>query len=73
MKPSKEPEGKQPKPDATSMAGYSSEIDAIREREFPMLQGRRAEVQILGARDSRIMQERLISTTQAQRYTPNLL
>lgn len=39
MKPSKEPEGKQPKPDATSMAGYSSEIDAIREREFPMLQG----------------------------------
>lgn len=73
MKPSNEPKGKQPKPKAISMAGYSSEIDAIREKEFPMLQGRRAEAQALGARDSRIMQERLISTTQAQRCTPNLV
>ncbi|KAF6232035.1 hypothetical protein HO173_009872 [Letharia columbiana] len=37
MKPSKKPEGEELSPRA--MADYNSEIDAIREKEFPMLQG----------------------------------
>lgn len=44
MKPNKEPEGEKPNPRATRMADYNSEIDAIREAEFPMLQGRLAGV-----------------------------
>lgn len=72
MKPRKEPEGEEPNPVFTSMAGYNSEIDTIKEKEFPMLQGRPPELQTLGARGSRILQERPISTTQAQLYTPNL-
>lgn len=39
LKPSKEPEGEESNPRALSMAGYNSEIDVIREKEFPMLQG----------------------------------
>lgn len=72
MKPSEKPEGEEPSLKATSMTGYNRKIDAIRDEEFPMLQGRLAEVQTLGARSSCILQERLISTTQAQLYTPNL-
>lgn len=45
MKPSKEAEGEEPNPRATSLADYNSEIDAIREKEFPMLQGRLIAVQ----------------------------
>lgn len=71
LKPSKEPEGEESNPRALSMAGYNSEIDVIREKEFPMLQGRLTELQVLGARDSRILQERRILTTQAQPCTPN--
>ncbi|CAD6589689.1 MAG: hypothetical protein ASARMPRED_004172 [Alectoria sarmentosa] len=37
MKPSKEAEGEGPNPRATNLADYNSEIDAIREKEFPML------------------------------------
>ncbi|KAL9133628.1 MAG: hypothetical protein Q9175_005190 [Cornicularia normoerica] len=36
MKPSKEPEGEETKP--TAIASYNNEIDAIREKEFPMLE-----------------------------------
>lgn len=46
MKSGEEAEGEVPKPRAMSMAGYNNEIDAIREEEFPMLQGRLAELQI---------------------------
>ena len=45
MKPSNEAEGEEPNPRATSLADYNSEIDAIRGKEFPMLQGRLIEVQ----------------------------
>lgn len=48
MKPSDESEGEEPNPRAMSMAGYNTKIDAIREEEFPMLQGRLAEVLVLG-------------------------
>lgn len=47
MKPSKEPDGQEPNLKAVSMAGYNSKIDAIRDEEFPMLQGRIAEEQML--------------------------
>ena len=73
MKPIKEPEGRQgEEPNPRAMAGYNSEIDAIREKEFPMLKGMLTKVQTLGSRDSRILQVQPTSTTQAQRYTPNL-
>ena len=42
MKPRDEPDSEEPNPRATSMAGYNNGIDAIREEEFPMLQGRLA-------------------------------
>lgn len=71
MKPSKKPEGEELSPRA--MADYNSDIDAIREKEFPMLQGRLTKVPTRGPRDSRMLQERPTSTTQAQLYTPNLL
>ena len=45
MKPSKEAEGEGPNPRATNLADYNSEIDAIREKEFPMLRGRLIAVQ----------------------------
>lgn len=44
LKPREEPQGEQPNPRATSVAGYNSNIDAIREKEFPMLQGKLSEV-----------------------------
>ena len=69
MKPSKEPDGEETNPSAT--AGYNSNIDAIREKEFPMLQGRPPQVQRMGLRDSHCLQERSTSTTPAQLYTPN--
>ena len=72
LKPREELQGEQPNPRATSMAGYNSNIDAVRDKEFPMLQGRLSGVQILGARHLRILQERPISTTQAQLYIPSL-
>ena len=72
MKRGKEPEGEGLDLSATSMAGYYSEIDAIREKEFPALQGKLAELHTLGASDSRILQEQPISITRAQLYTPNL-
>lgn len=46
MKRSKGPEGEEVNSRAASMAGYNSEIDAFRGKEFPMLQGRSAEVDI---------------------------
>ena len=72
MKPSKEPEGEERSSRATSMAGYYSKVDALREKEFPMLQGRFTEVHALGARDSRILQEQPILTTQAQHCAQSL-
>ncbi len=71
MKRDKEPEGRELNPGATSMLGYNSGIDAIRETEFPMLQGRFAHVHKLWFRDSRTLQEQPISTTQAPLYAPN--
>ena len=44
MRRSDEFEGEELEPSAIRMAGYYSEIDAIREKEFPMLQGRLAEL-----------------------------
>ena len=46
VKPGEEAEGEVPNLRATSMAGYNNRIDAIREEEFPMLQGMLAELQI---------------------------
>lgn len=72
MKRSTEPDGEERKPGLTSMAGYYSKVDAIREKEFPMLQGRFTDLHVLGARDSRILQEQPILTTQAQHCAQNL-
>lgn len=55
MKPSKEPEGEETKP--TAIASYNSEIDAIREKEFSILEGRLLQVQLLWLGDSRLLQE----------------
>lgn len=49
VKQGKEPEGEGLDPNATSMGGYYTKmIDVIREREFPTLQGRLAELHMLG-------------------------
>lgn len=48
VKQSKKPEGEGLDPDASSMGGYYSKIDSIREEEFPTLQGRLAELHTLG-------------------------
>ena len=48
-------EGEELEPSAIRMAGYYSEMDAIREKEFPMLQGRLAELHMLGFRNSRFL------------------
>ncbi|KAL9069083.1 MAG: hypothetical protein Q9161_005730 [Pseudevernia consocians] len=39
MRPSEKPEGEEPSLKITSMAGYNRKIDAIRDEEFPLLQG----------------------------------
>ena len=73
MKRSKEPDGDVPNSRVASMAGYNSEIDAIREEEYPMLQGEISYLLLGGVRDSSyILQDQPISTTPARRYTPNL-
>ena len=46
MRPSEKPEGEEPSLKVTSMAGYNRKIDAIRDEEFPLLQGRLAAVQM---------------------------
>ena len=69
MKPSKEPDGEETNP--SSIAGYNSNVDAIREKEFPMLQGRPTQVHRMGLTDLHCLQERSTSTMQAQLYTPN--
>ena len=57
MRRSEELEGEELEPNAIRMAGYYSEIDAIREKEFPMLQGRLAELHMLGSENSCLVQE----------------
>ena len=49
MRRSEEFEGEELGSSPFEMAGYSSEIDAIRENEFPMLQGMLAELHKLGS------------------------
>lgn len=49
MKRSKGPEGEEVDSRAASMAGYNSEIDTFRGKEFPTLQGRSPEVDMLSA------------------------
>ena len=70
LKPSKEPDGEETSP--STIAGYNNNVDAIREKEFPMLQGRPTQVHRMGLRDLHCLQERSTSTMQAQLYTPNL-
>ena len=55
LRQSEEFEGEELEPSAIRMAGYYSEIDAIREKEFPMLQGRLAELRMLGSRNSHFL------------------
>ena len=69
MKISKEPVSEETTP--REKAHYNSEIDAIREKEFPMLQGMLAEVKSLKLNGSNILQKPSTSTTRAQLYTPN--
>ena len=57
MRRSEEFEGEELGSSAIEMAGYSSEIDAIREKEFPMLQGVLAELHTLGSRINVSLQE----------------
>ena len=69
MKPSKEPDSEATNP--STIAGYNSNVDAIREKEFPMLQGRPTQVHRMGLRDLHCLQEPSTLTMQAQLYTPN--
>ena len=52
MRRSEEFEDEGLEPSSIRMVGYYSEIDAIREKEYPTLQGRLAELLMLGSRDS---------------------
>ena len=55
MKRSKDARSEQSNQSATIGAGYNRDIDAIREKEFPMVQGRLAEILVLEMRDSLIL------------------
>ena len=51
MRRSEELEDEEMGSSAIEIAGYSSDIDAIREKEFPMLQGMLAELHMLGSKN----------------------